>query len=93
MNTSRIPAYDQNNPDGMTIWFAEMASRDLLFHPEDDPESIIKLSDGTSLFTQAECDDARKILTSMFAKHGDGVIKACYPIFMRKANCLHALDA
>lgn len=55
MKASRIPAYDCMNPNGMLIWFSEMALRDLLFHPEDAPESIIRVDDGSKTFTPTEC--------------------------------------
>lgn len=92
MNTLRIPAYERSNPDGVLLWFAEMANRDLLFHPENAPESIISLDDGKHLFTKAECERINVILADMFAMHGDGVIEACYPVFMRKCGQLRALN-
>ena len=93
MQNSRIPAYDRNNPDGMVIWFAEMSKRNLLFHPEDSARNIVRISDGTPTFTDSECVEADRILAEMFAEHGDGVIEACYPIFMRAAGQWAALDS
>lgn len=93
MDASRIPTYDCSNPDGMLIWFAEMANRDLLFHPEESARNIIRHADGKPLFTVEECVEADKTLAAMFAEHGDDVIRACYPIFMRKAGFLPVLDA
>lgn len=92
MNTSRIPNYDCKNPDGMLIWFSEMANQNLLFHPEDSPETIINLTNEQPLFTSSECAEISMILTDMFAKHGDEVIEACYPIFMRKSGQISALN-
>ena len=93
MNVSRIPAYDRTNPDGLLIWFAEMAQRDLLFHPEESARNIIRVEDGMPLFTSAESEAADNALAEMFAEHGDKVIEACYPIFMRKAGVSGALDS
>lgn len=93
MKASRIPAYDCMNPNGMLIWFSEMALRDLLFHPEDAPESIIRVDDGSKTFTPTECAEVKNILSSMFYEHGNGVIEACYPIFMKTAGQLRVLDA
>lgn len=93
MTESRIPAYDRSNADGMTIWFSEMSRRGLLFHPEDAPETVIRADDGSRVFTEAECAEVGGILSGMFAEHGDGVIEACYPVFMRAAGQLRALDA
>ena len=88
---SRIPAYESGNADGMQMWFAEMSARGLLFHPEEDPTQIIRIGTWERSFTDAEADQVRGILGSMFAEHGDDMIDACYPIFMRAAGqCLDA---
>ena len=92
MSASRIPTYDRSNPDGMLVWFAEMANRNLLFHPEDAPESIINLADDKPLFSQAECEEVNAILADMFAEYGDGVVETSYPVFMRKAGQVRALN-
>jgi len=93
MNTSRIPAYDHTHPSGMQNWFAAMAEQDLLFHPEDSATQIIRLSDGAPFFTKAEAAEADRVMAEIFAEHGDKVIDTCYPIFMKKAGFLEALDA
>ena len=88
---NRIPAYDSANPDGMQIWFAEMSARGLLFHPEEDPSTIIRIDDGMPAFSEMEAADAKAIVSRMFDRHGDQVIEACYPVFMRA--CGQRLDA
>lgn len=88
---SRIPAYDSAGPDGMLTWFAEMSARGLLFHPEEDPAEILCTDTWGRTFTDAEVDQVRGILASMFAEHGDDTISACYPVFMRATGqCLDA---
>jgi hypothetical protein len=79
----RIPAYDSANPDGMLTWFAEMSVRGLLFHPEDDPAKVLRTDTWERTFTDVEAEQVRGILGSMFARHGDETISACYPVFMR----------
>jgi hypothetical protein len=94
MNTiDRIPDFADLTPDGMQYWFAEMSARDLIFHPEDAPREIQDAVTGERMFTDGECVKLEAILSTMFAAHGDGVIEAAYPVFMRKAGALHALDA
>jgi hypothetical protein len=88
---NRIPTYDAINPDSMLLWFAEMSARDLLFHPEDDPASIVEISSGNRIFTDAEADQVRDILEGMQSTHGEGMIDACYPVFMRAVG--QRLDA
>ena len=83
MNTSRIPVYDSSNPDGMSLWFTEMAERKLLYHPEESAWEILNVSDDERSFTDEECVLLDSILKKMFEEHGEGVIDACYPIFMR----------
>mgnify|MGYP001565083895 FL=1 len=46
MSTSRIPDYSDKSIDGMLTWFSEMSVRDLLFHPDDAPETIISTATG-----------------------------------------------
>jgi len=93
MNTQRVPAYKDQGFDGMLAWFAEMSLRDLLFHPEDSPREIVNVVDGSRIFTDGECADVERILSDMYSAHGDDVLAACYPIFMRKAGVLAALDS
>lgn len=88
---NRIPAYDSANPDGMQIWFAEMSARGLLFHPEEDPASVVRIGTWERMFTDAEAARIRRILGRMFDQYGDETISACYPIFMRAAG--QRLDA
>lgn len=92
MNVSRIPSFDPSQADGMLHWFAEMAHKDLLFHPEDRACDIVRIKDGMPLFSDAECLEVDSILAQMFDKHGNNVIETCYPIFMREAGFLSALD-
>lgn len=88
---SRIPAYDSASPDGMQMWFAEMSARGLLFHPEEDPASVVCIGTWERTFTDAEAAQIRGILGRMFDKYGDETISACYPIFMRAVG--QRLDA
>lgn len=88
---SRIPAYDSGSPDGMLAWFSEMSARGLLFHPEEDPAQIVRIETGGRTFTDEEAGCIRLILGSMFTRHGDETIAACYPVFMRAVG--QRLDA
>ena len=58
---SRIPAYDSTSPEGMQMWFAEMSARGLLFHPEDDPASILRIGTWERTFTDSEAEPERKL--------------------------------
>jgi hypothetical protein len=84
--TDRIPDLSSNTFDGMLLWFGEMSVRGLIFHPENLPEQQIHISDGSPFFTPQECRKLDGIISEMNALHGDRVIDACYPIFMKAAG-------
>ena len=86
MHASRIPDFANKSRDGMSIWFAEMSLRGLLFHPEDAPDSIYTIATGARTFTTKECMKLDEIMPEMFALFGDDVCEVCYPIFMRAAG-------
>jgi hypothetical protein len=83
MQISRIPDFANKSREGMSMWFAEMSLRGLLFHPEDAPRDIITIATGEPSFTADECIKLERILDEMFALYGDGVCEAAYPIFMK----------
>ncbi len=84
MNTSRIPDFSDKTFDGMLIWFAEMSIRDLLFHPDDAPETIVSIATGERFFTASECEKLEMDITDMFSKFGENVYEAAYPVFMSR---------
>ena len=86
MQTNRIPEFSDKSFDGMLMWFSEMQVRGLLFHPDDDPADIIRISDSTATFFAPEVKTARTILGEMFELHGDNVYEAVYPIAMNAAG-------
>lgn len=90
---SRIPDLVELTVDGMQWWFAEMSARDLIFHPEVSPGEVVRIADGGRLFDDEECKKLERTLSAMYDKFGDGVIEAAYPIFMKKAGQLRALDS
>lgn len=84
MNTySRIPKLNDTTFDGALLWFSEMQCSNLLFHPEDDPADIIRISSGEQLFTNDEVSELRFVLNELEEGLGhEKVIEAVYPIFM-----------
>ena len=91
MEASRIPELTENTFDGMLWWFAEMAKRELLFHPDDSPDQIVVIKTGELLFSPEECNEVEGVLLRMFDQFGNEVHEAAYPIFMRAAG--QRLDA
>jgi hypothetical protein len=86
MNVSRIPDFGDKSFDGMLTWFAQMSVRDLLFHPDDNPEEIVHMTTGTKFFTASECRRLERMLTEMFQLFGDDVYEAAYPVFMKRMD-------
>jgi hypothetical protein len=79
----RVPAFKDKSMEGMRAWFAAMADADLLFHPDDSPESIIKTASGERLFSNAENAELVVLIDEMFSLYGDEVYEAAYPVFMK----------
>lgn len=81
--TSRIPTLTEASFDGALFWFSELQSEGLLFHPEDDPDSIYQTADNQKTFSQTEVTELRFVLDKMETSIGhDKMIEAAYPIFM-----------
>ncbi len=83
MNTSRIPDFSDKSFDGMLTWFSEMSVRDLLFHPDDAPETIISTATGEKFFAAGECQMHEGVLAGMFRQFGNNVYEAACPAFMQ----------
>lgn len=83
MQLSRIPDFSNKTREGMSLWFAEMTARELLFHPEDRPCDVFRIVTGAKMFTKEECSRLNGILSEMFCRFGDGVCETAYPIFMK----------
>lgn len=89
---SRIPMLSEMSFDGALMWFSEMACRELLFHPEDDPSDIIRIADGARVFSDGEVEELRSLVDGMEAGLGhEKMFEAAYPFFMRA--CGIQLDA
>jgi len=93
MNTqSRIPKLHDTTFDGALLWFSEMQCCKLLFHPEDDPAEIIRISSGEQMFSADEVNEVRFVLNELDEKLGhEKMIEAAYPVFMNA--CGQRLDA
>lgn len=81
---SRIPKLHDTTFDGALLWFSEMQCSKLLFHPEDDPADIIRISSGERMFSNSEVNELRSVLNELEEKIGhEKVIEAAYPIVMK----------
>lgn len=81
---SRILKLHDTTFDGALLWFSEMQCANLLFHPEDDPAEIIRISSGKRLFSDEEVQELRALLNELEEGIGhEKVIEAAYPIVMK----------
>jgi len=81
---SRIPKLHNATFDGALMWFSELQCGNLLFHPEDDPADIIRISNGEQFFSDQEVRELRFVMAELERAVGhEKVIEAAYPIFMR----------
>jgi len=83
MDTSKVPDFSNKSVDGMSLWFATMSERGMLFHPDDPAEKIYDIATGKPTFSPTEFSKANAILETMFNRFGDQVYEAAYPIFMK----------
>lgn len=80
---SLIPKLHDSTFDGALMWFSEMQCSELLFHLEDDPADIIRISNGEQMFSTNEVSELRFVLNELEKGLGhEKVIEAAYPIFM-----------
>lgn len=84
MNTkSRIPKLRSTNFDGALVWFSEMQTKGLIFHPDDDPAEIVNICGLQKTFSDSEVSELRFVMNALFNSLGDTVYEAVYPIFMK----------
>jgi len=80
---SRIPKLTEISFYGASLWFSNMHSQNILFHPEDDPAQLFVTADGTKTFSDDEVLEVRSVLCVLENNIGhENVIEAAYPVFM-----------
>jgi len=84
---SRIPTLHEASFDGALAWFAEMQNQQLLFHPEDEPADIVRVTDGERVFSDREASEVRFVLDALDKQLGhEALVEAAYPVFMRASG-------
>lgn len=84
---SRIPKLNDTTFDSALLWFSEMQCCGLLFHPEDDPATIVEIANDIPVFTDSEVQELRFLISELDENLGhEKVIEAAYPIFMNAAG-------
>lgn len=83
MPVSRIPGLQSTSRKSVSAWFQAMGTAGLLFHPDDDPSTIVHVDSGKKFFSAVEVSELRRIVRSMFKAHGDRVYDLGLPAFHR----------
>ncbi|OYZ78564.1 MAG: hypothetical protein B7X65_18735 [Polaromonas sp. 39-63-25] len=60
-----------------------MHKQELLFCLDDRPEDILRISDGTRLYSDNEAKEVAGILDVLFAKHGDELHDLAFEVVSR----------
>lgn len=67
----RIPDFPEPTCCGLRRWFRHMFAADLLYHPDEPAETIVRIDTREASFTPEECVELNAAVESMFAVHGD----------------------
>ena len=83
MTESRIPQLDGTSRKAAFAWLKVMHERELLFCLDDRPEDILRISDGTRLYSDDEAREVAGILDVLFAKRGDELHDLAFEVVSR----------
>lgn len=67
----RIPDFPELTFCGLRRWCRQMHEADLLYHPDESAETIVRTDTGEARFTADECVQLNAAVDSLFASHGD----------------------
>lgn len=67
----RIPDFPEPTCCGLRRWFRHMFAADLLYHPDEPAETIVRIDSREASFTPEECVELNAAVESLFAVHGD----------------------
>jgi hypothetical protein len=81
----RIPDFPEPTFCGLRRWYRQMHEADLLYHPDEPAETIVRTDTGEASFTPEECVQLNAAVDSLFASHGD-LVYAVGLHFARKAR-------
>lgn len=83
MTASRIPPLDGTSKKAAFAWLQAMHKQELLFCLDDRPEEILRISDGTRLYSDNEAKEVAEILALLFAKRGDETHDLAFEVVSR----------
>lgn len=80
MTKSRIPELTDTSKAAANAWLKALHKRELLFCLDSDPKDLVKISDGTPLFSDSEAGEVSEILDRLFQKRGDELHELAFEI-------------
>lgn len=83
MTESRIPQPHGTSRKAAFAWLQAMHRQELLFCLDDRPEDILRISDGTRLYSDSEAREVAEILEALFAKRGDELHELAFEVVSR----------
>lgn len=83
MAESRIPHITGTSREEVFVWFTALHKRGLFFCLDDKPQDIVKISDGSRLFTNQEASELSAILRSLLVKLGDELYGLAFEVVSR----------
>ena len=83
MTTCKIPKLKADNAKAAKSWLQRMHRRNLLFCVDSNPQDLVKISDGSPMFTALECVELSAILDRLFAAIGSEVHDLAFDVVSR----------
>lgn len=76
LNEKEILDWTDESRSGLFDWWYQMADRELAFHPDDPPSTIVYVESGEPVFTVAACRKLEGIYDRMMQQHGELIYEA-----------------
>lgn len=83
MTESRIPQLTGISKKAAFAWLQAMHARELLFCLDDRPQDIVRISDGSRLYSDEEAGKVSGILDMLFQEHGDDLHDLAFEVVSR----------
>jgi hypothetical protein len=83
-DSPQIPEPKDESKPALDLWWAQMADKGLVFHPDDSPHEIVNMKTGQRLFTNDACQKLERIITFLFQHHGEKVYESGHRELMRR---------
>lgn len=83
MHDSRIPPLTGTSKAAALNWLTALHEKGLLFHLDDMPQDLVRISDGSRTFTDGEAAEVTDIVGALFKKRGDELYELAFEVLSR----------